>query len=121
VSIALACRTFSVSETCYRYTPKLDRENDRIADLLVGLTQARRTWDFGLCFLYLRKVKGQTWNLKRVYRIYCELELNMRINSKKRQKREKTEELAVPDQPNTRCGRWTSWRIASKTCGASGC
>jgi putative transposase len=101
VSVALACRTFGVSETCYRYTPKLDQENERIADLLVGLTQARRTWGFGLCFLYLRNVKGHGWNHKRVYRIYCELELNMRIKPKKRLKRDKPEELAVPDQPNT--------------------
>jgi putative transposase len=101
VSVALACRTFGVSETCYRYTPKLDQENERIADLLVGLTQARRIWGFGLCFLYLRNVKGHGWNHKRVYRIYCELELNMRIKPKKRLKRDKPEELAVPDQPNT--------------------
>jgi putative transposase len=38
ISIALACRTFGVSETCYRYSPKSDQENGRIADLLVGLT-----------------------------------------------------------------------------------
>jgi putative transposase len=101
ISIALACRTFGVSETCYRYSPKLDQENERIAGLLVGLTQARRNWGFGLCFLYLRNVKGHGWNHKRVYRIYCELELNMRIKPKKRLKREKPEELAVPDQPNT--------------------
>ena len=34
VSIALACRAFGVSETCYRYSPKLDDENEQIADLL---------------------------------------------------------------------------------------
>ena len=38
VSIALACRTFGVSETCYRYSPLLSDENEEIADLLVGLT-----------------------------------------------------------------------------------
>ena len=53
VSIALACRTFDVSETCYRYSPKLSDENEQIADLLVGLTAAKKTWGFGLCFLYL--------------------------------------------------------------------
>jgi len=101
ISIALACRTFCVSETCYRYTPKLDQENERIADLLVSVTRARRSWGFGLCFLYLRNVKGHGWNHKRVYRIYCALELNMRIKPRKRLQREKPEELAVPDQPNT--------------------
>ena len=51
ISIALSCRTFGLSETCYRYTRKLDDENASIADLLVCLTQARRSWGFGLCFL----------------------------------------------------------------------
>ncbi len=27
VSIALACRAFGVSETCFRYSPKRDEEN----------------------------------------------------------------------------------------------
>ena len=36
-SIALACRAFGVSETCYRYGPKLRAENEEIADLLTGL------------------------------------------------------------------------------------
>ena len=43
-SSALACRAFGVSETCYRYGPKLRAENEEIADLLVGLTDARKTW-----------------------------------------------------------------------------
>jgi hypothetical protein len=32
VSIALACRAFGVSETCYRYSAKLKAENEVIAD-----------------------------------------------------------------------------------------
>ena len=47
VSIALACRTFGLSETCYRYNPKLKAENDRIGDLLIGLTHAHKTWGIG--------------------------------------------------------------------------
>ena len=58
-SIALACRAFGVSETCYRYGPKLRAEDEEIADLLTGLTDARKTWGFGLCFLHLRNVKGR--------------------------------------------------------------
>lgn len=41
------------------------------------------------------------WNHKRVYRIYRELELNIRTKPPRRLKREKPEELAVPDAPNT--------------------
>ncbi len=58
---------FGVSETCYRYSPQLSDENEQIADLLTGLTDARKTWGFGLCFLHLRNVKGHPWNHKRVY------------------------------------------------------
>ena len=100
ISIALACRTFGVSETCYRYTPKLTNENEEIADLLVGLTNAKRSWGFGLCFLYLRNVQGRPWNHKRVYRIYRELELNLRIKPRKRLRRDKPDALAVPEAPN---------------------
>ena len=101
ISIALACRTFDISETCYRYEGKCSDENRLIADLLVALTQAHRTWGFGLCFLYLRHVKGHPWNHKRVYRIYRELELNLRIKPRKRLVRETPVPLAVPTEPNT--------------------
>ncbi len=66
-----------------------------IADGLLRLTQNQRNWGFGLCFLYLRNVKGFAWNHKRVYRIDLELELNMRIKPKKRLIREKSETLTV--------------------------
>ncbi|CAM3714798.1 Integrase catalytic domain-containing protein [Halomonas casei] len=97
-SIRVACVTFSVSESCYRYQAKLSSENAEIADLLVRLTQHQRKWGFGLCFLYLRNVKGYPypWNHKRIYRIYRELELNMRIKPRKRLVREKPEPLVVP-------------------------
>lgn len=96
VSIRLACETYGVSETCYRYQAKLSTDNCLIADWLFRLTHHQRNWGFGLCFLYLRNVKGFSWNHKRVYRIYRELELNMRIKPKKRLKRDKPEMLAVP-------------------------
>jgi putative transposase len=100
VSIAMACRTFGVSETCYRYSPKSVCENEEIADLLIGLTNARKSCGFGLCFLYLRNVQGRPWNHKRVYRIYRALELNLQIKPRKRLRRDKPEALAVPVAPN---------------------
>lgn len=100
VSIALACRAFGLSQRCFRYQRILSSENAEIADWLLALTNARRNWGFGLCFLYLRNVKGFGWNHKRVYRIYCELELNLRIKPKKRLKRDRPDPLSVPDSPN---------------------
>ena len=57
-NIRHACRTFDLSETCYRYQAKRCDENAQIADWLVRLTTTYRNWGFGLSFLYLRNVKG---------------------------------------------------------------
>ena len=59
-------------------------------------------------------MKGQPWNPKRVYRIYCALELNLRIKPRKRLKRDKPEVLAVPEAPNI---TW-SMDFASRTFGS---
>lgn len=91
-----ACDTFAVSQTCYRYRPGLVSENEVIADWLVRLTHNQRNWGFGMCFLHLRNVKRFGWNHKRVYRIYRELELNLRIKPRQRIVRDKPEPLAVP-------------------------
>lgn len=100
VSIRLACDTFVISETCYRYQAKLSDENALVADWLIRLTHNQRNWGFGLCYLYLRNIKGYPWNHKRIYRIYRELELNLRIKPKKRLVRERPEPLVVPDAIN---------------------
>jgi putative transposase len=102
VPVALACRTFGISETCYRYEGRLSDENAEIADWLVRLAHSdtTRRWGFGLCYLFLRNVEGFAWNHKRVRRIYCELELNLRIKPKKRLAREVPEPLVVPTRPN---------------------
>ena len=100
VPIELACTAFDISQTCYRYQPKKDIENEAIANWLTRLTDNQRNWGFGLCFLYLRNVKGYGWNHKRVYRIYRGLELNMRIKPKRRMVRAKPATLAVPTASN---------------------
>jgi putative transposase len=100
LSIRKVCKYFNVSQGCYRYRRKLALENDRIGDWLLRITSSQRNWGFGLCFLYLRNVKGFGWNHKRVYRIYRELELNMRIKPKKRIVREQPDSLSVPEKIN---------------------
>ena len=79
---------------------KLKAENDEIADWLLRLTDNHRNWGFGLCYLYLRNVKGFGWNHKRIYRIYRELELNLRIKPRKRLVRQVPEPLTVPTATN---------------------
>jgi len=127
ISIALACRTVSISETCYRYVRKLDDENAVIADWLVRLTTNRRSWGIRLVLfvptqhqrLWLDTVIRQGMSTclrghKRVHRIYCELELNLRLKPKMRLKRSKPDTLAVPNAPNH------TWSISLATGGLSG-
>ena len=73
IPIRVCCASFGISEACYRYSPRLSSENEEIADHLLRLTHNQRNWGFGLCYLYLRNVKGFKWNHKRVYRVYKEL------------------------------------------------
>ena len=49
---------------------------------------------------YIRNVKGFQFNHKRVYRIYCELALNLRIKPKRRIKRPVPEVLKEPEHIN---------------------
>ncbi len=96
LSIRVACQAFQVCQSCYRYEAKTNAENEEIAKRLPKLKDNHRDWGFGLCFLYLRNVKQMGWNHKRIYRIYRELELNLRIKPRKRLVREKPEPLAMP-------------------------
>jgi putative transposase len=100
VSVAVPCSAFSISQRCLRYVPLLADENEEIEDWLIALAKVRKNRGFGLCYRYLRNIKGLKWNHKRVRRIYCDLELNLRIKPRKLLKRERPDPLSVPDQPN---------------------
>lgn len=96
ISVRSACQMVGISRNCYGYQSINNNENKQIADWLVRITNNQKNWGFGLCYLYLRNIKGYHWNHKRIYRIYKELSLNMRIKPKQRITREKPEKLTVP-------------------------
>ena len=73
MSIRLASVTFSISDICFRYQARLADENIEIAGWLIHLTHNKKNPEFGLCYLFLRNVKGYPWNRKRVYHIYREM------------------------------------------------
>lgn len=100
IAVRKACEIFSISETCYRYRSYKRTEDQQIVKELLRLTKEHPHWGFGLCYLYLRNVAKKPWNHKRVYRVYRELELNLRIKPRKRLIREKPEALKVPVKPN---------------------
>jgi hypothetical protein len=48
---ALACVTFKVSQTCFRYQKRCSGINELIADWLIRLTRAHRNWGAcAICF-----------------------------------------------------------------------
>ncbi len=100
ISIRFACECLGISQSGFYYKAKLSGDNQLIADWLLRLTATNKRWGFGLCFLYLRNVKGYRWNHKRVYRIYRELELNLRIKPRRRLRRDKPDALSVPTSMN---------------------
>lgn len=76
VCIALACRAFGISETCYRHSPILSGENEENADLQIGLTEARKTWR-GYAFAS-SQCQGHGWNHERAYRMTTRSQLSQR-------------------------------------------
>ena len=83
ISIRRACHIFKISVTCYYHKSVATDKNKHISGLLLALTEQNKNWGFGLCFLTLRNVMGLPYNHKRVYRIYYELELNLRIKPRR--------------------------------------
>ncbi len=47
----------AIATALNRYSPVLSDENEEIADWLKRLIAIKRSWGFGLCFLYLRNVQ----------------------------------------------------------------
>ena len=72
---------------------------------LMDLTEANHKW--GLCYLHLRDVRADKLNPKQVYRVYWELELNLRIKLRMRVSSARPAPLSARLQL-TRCGRLIS-------------
>lgn len=67
------------------YKPKTDwaAKDAPVVDALNEIVAVRARWGFWKCFMRMRK-DGRLWNHKRVYRVYCEMKLNMKRRTKKR-------------------------------------
>ena len=100
-SIQLACQAFRISQACYRYQAKHQAEKRR--DRGLACAPDGQQPQLGLRPVFLvpaGNVRRFAWNHKRVYRIYRELELNLRIKPRKRLVREKPQPLSVPEAIN---------------------
>ena len=51
-SIRLVCEDFGISESCYRYQPKLSDENAEISEWLLRLTLIYKSWLWSVLLLF---------------------------------------------------------------------
>ena len=93
-----AAKCCSIRSGCYRYDPR-KKPDDEVVDVLTRLAESKPRWGFGLMFDWLR-LHGHPWNHKRVYRVYKELELNLRIKPKRRFPSRDPVPLDDAQQPN---------------------
>ena len=87
-----------LSRSVYGYRPNKSKDEEVIKALESAVDRYPR-YGFGKLFLILRRA-GYTWNHKRVYRIYCELKLNIRRKGKKRLPNRNPQPLSVPETVN---------------------
>ena len=92
-----------ISRTGYRYQGK-KTDDQAIREQLQQIAERKPRWGFKKMRDYLRN-QGSGWNHKRVYRVYCELELNIRVKPKKRLPSREPKPLTQPTAVNQ------SWSI----------
>lgn len=68
-------------------------------DALQAVVERHSRWGFWKCFRRLR-LDGHGWNHKRVWRVYCQLKLNLPRRTKKRLPRRERHPLETPVQAN---------------------
>lgn len=93
-----ACRLVNLSRNGYRYVRK-KTDDDEIRVKLAQLAEEHHRWGFRKMAAYLKK-QGNMWNHKKMYRIYCEMGLNLRVKHKKRIPSRKLQPLVQPERTN---------------------
>lgn len=98
-----ACMAVGLSRSTARYQRQPDRDDEVIA-LLAELAERFPERGFDKLFQLIRR-RGLVWNHKRVWRVYCQMQLNHRRRGKKRVPNRYPLPLVSGEQINT------SWSI----------
>ncbi len=95
-----ACRAVGLGRATY-YRPLVDwaRRDAPVIAALTALVAAKSRWGFWKCCDRLR-LSGHPWNHKRLWRVYCQLRLNLPRRTKKRLPVRCRQPLVVVPQPN---------------------
>ena len=99
--LSRSCGSVGLSRSAW-YAPPLDwtvRDAELIA-ALARLIEARPSRGYGKCCQILGKTHPQ-WNDKRIYRVYCAMNLNLRRAATRRLSKRERVPLYVPERPDT--------------------
>jgi putative transposase len=101
--IRRACQIVKLSRAAFYRTPQGPMERDReIVEALLRVVEEHPRWGFWKCYDRLRLL-GHRRSLKRVYRVYCELRLNVPRRVKRKVLQRLRQPLAAPAVLN---GTW---------------
>ncbi len=89
----------SVSKTAYYYKPVKQLDETEIKTYLLSLALEHKRWGFEK-MMQKARLDNKPWNHKRVYRVYCELQLNIRIKPRKRLPKGEAKALVYPLKQN---------------------
>ena len=98
ISIRQACILLKLSTSVFYYQPVPSQDNE-IIQAIEQLLKQDSDWGFWKVFKTLRN-QGNSWNHKRVYRVYTKLKLNIRKRAKKRLPERVKDPLVLPIGPN---------------------
>jgi putative transposase len=98
IGIKKACTLFNLSRSMYYQRPKKGAD-DEIKRVLLQLAEKHIRWGFDKMRAAIKR-DGYVWNHKRIRRVYCELELNLRTKPKKRLPAREKQTLLQPIKPN---------------------
>jgi putative transposase len=95
-----SCKCIGLSRAAYYRDTNgsTDRDAD-VIEALNGVVDRHSRWGFWKCYKSLRRKKYE-WNHKKVYRVYCQLNLNQKRRAKKRLPKRIRRPLMVPQHPN---------------------
>ena len=100
MSVRRACRAARLPQRSW-YRPRDEgvAGDAAVIDALQTVVERHSRWGFWKCFRRLR-LDGHGWNHKRVWRVYCQLKLNLPRRTKKRLPRRERHPLEAPMQAN---------------------
>ena len=98
MSVRQACILLNISSSVFYYQPK-PKDDAEIIEALNSLAEHHSRWGFWMMYHHLRN-EGNSWNHKKVYRIYLSLNMNLRRKHKKRLPSRIKEPLVLPIGPN---------------------